>query len=654
MDATAGDDPRGTVALETTQPSGRATVTFSYKDAPLDLSAFRDIAIPIKNGAAVELDVLIAATSNPEEAWRYGTSGRFLVRAHEELDMTALLARQTLPSEHPHVKRLGQLFAFPWGHSSHWAAADPAAIRRVTVRITWRNAKAGQTIEIGGPRGSGDYSTDPALLDTFELPMVDEFGQARWLDWPGKVRSAEELREDGRRDVAFASTVTNFGDKRSRFGGLIGGPKLEATGFFRVEKVNGKWWFVDPEGDLFWSVGVNGASYGAESIVRGREHLFPESMRGQPKVEIYEDNLKRKYGGDDWLKQHVDVTVARMLDWGVNTAGAWSRRELLQTQRVPYTLIIHTAMARLGSLDKIADPFSKSFTDSLERSMASLAADHAASPWLVGIFVDNELNWTGDTKLVQEIIKSSEQTPARVALIEFLRERHGDVAALNKAWGTSFADLTAITPNPGPGGEKAYQQDLEDFLASFADKYFGLCRAAMDRFFPHHLYLGNRFNVRNTMVRKVASRYCDVLSINIYQHDLDGFSMGAEVDRPWLISEFHFGMRDHGNLGTGLTWAADARNQADVVQAFLSDALRHPNFVGAHWFQWGDQGVTGRGDGENFGVGLVTVVDRPVKTLNDALRNVSRGLHAWRLGDAQGRIGDATAAPPEAAAAREN
>jgi hypothetical protein len=34
------------------------------------------------------------------------------------------------------------------------------------------------------------------------------------------------------------------------------------------------------------------------------------------------------------------------------------------------------------------------------------------------------------------------------------------------------------------------------------------------------------------------------------------------------------------------------------------------------------------------------LVDRPVKALNDALRNVSRSLHKVRLGNTSGRIGE--------------
>lgn len=104
-------------------------------------------------------------------------------------------------------------------------------------------------------------------------------------------------------------------------------------------------------------------------------------------------------------------------------------------------------------------------------------------------------------------MNSPRDTPARVAFVEFLRGRYGGVAALNKAWSKSFADFTSITPKPGPDDGKAYQKDLDDFLAIFSDKYFGLCRAAMDKNFPNHLYLGCRFHVRNPIVTRSASRY---------------------------------------------------------------------------------------------------------------------------------------------------
>lgn len=34
----------------------------------------------------------------------------------------------------------------------------------------------------------------------------------------------------------------------SKYGGWLNGPRLAATNRFRVEKINGRWWAVDPEG----------------------------------------------------------------------------------------------------------------------------------------------------------------------------------------------------------------------------------------------------------------------------------------------------------------------------------------------------------------------------------------------------------------------
>jgi hypothetical protein len=641
----AGESGEG-VSLTVEKSSGRAVVTFDYEKGALDLSAFRDIAIPVKNGTGSELDILLSATSDRQKGWLHGTDGRYFVRAGEELDLTTLMARRALPSDHPHVKRLGNLFAFPWGHQRNWRAVDAASILQASVRMDWRNAEVGQIIEISYPRGAGSYSTDPAVLESLDLPLMDTFGQLRDRDWPGKISNAEELREDGRKAMAFVGAVTKPGEGRSRFGGFMGGPELKATGFFRVEKIDGKWWFVDPDGKLFWSLGINCTGGGSDTRVEGREDLFPESQRGQPEIRYYDENLKIKFGEDGWREKHVDLTVSRMFDWGLNTVGAWSMEDFVETQRIPYTLIVHTDMQPLGSVKKIPDPWSKAFKNSLDKRLSDFAASHADSPWLVGVFIDNELEWQGGNELVQEIIKSRPGTPARAALVGFLRERYGDVAALNKAWGTSFKSLAAIQAKPGQLGDKAYQKDLNDFLAVFANEYFAQCRAAMDKYFPNHLYLGCRFNSLNPIVTTAASRVCDVISVNIYQHSFDGFTMKTETDRPWVISEFHFGIRDYGNLGVGLTWAADARNQADVVQGYLSDALRHPNFVGAHWFQWSDQAVTGRKDGENFGVGLVTIVDRPVETLTDAMREVSGELYDYRLGSPEGRIGEGAKLPP--------
>ncbi|MDX6765290.1 MAG: beta-galactosidase [Candidatus Methylacidiphilales bacterium] len=649
-DATRTGDSAGWTSLRLDKPSGLAQVAFFYQKGPgaLNLSAFRDVAVQVKNDADAEVDVLVNATSNPDAAWLESTSGRFLVHPGETGNLTTLMTRAALPGEHPFVKQLGNLYAFPWGHQGHWRHMDTSAIVRVTLRLKWSLASVGRTLQIGHPGGHGFYSTDSALLQTLELPLVDPFGQLREGDWPDKLKDRAEFHKDGKKDLELISKVTRVDGGRSRFGGMADGPKLKATGFFRVEKLNGKWWFVDPEGNLFWSHGVNCVGGSDATKVAGRESLFSEGDRSQPSMNFYAKNLKLKFGEEHWKERLAELSLARMFDWGLNTVGAWSMSELSDSQRIPYTLIVHAYLQQLGNTRKIADPFSDGFQNSLDKSLQGLAAKHAKSPWLLGVYIENELDWKYGHELVNDIIGSYESAPARVALVKFLQERHGGIAGLNQAWDTQFKSFKELQPAPGPMGKKTCSKDLDDFMDLFADRYFAVSRAAMRKHLPNHLFLGSRFHIFNPHVTAAASRHCDVISVNIYQHSFHEFNMETSQDRPWIISEFHFGTPDHGVWGVGLTWAADARNQADLYQAYVSDALRHPNFVGTHWFAWTSQPVTGRGDGENFGMGMVSLVDRPLEKLVRAVQKVSRELYTYRLNGLESRIGEVREKPAAA------
>ena len=42
----------------------------------------------------------------------------------------------------------------------------------------------------------------------------------------------------------------------SPYGGLLN-TQLTATGYFYTKKINGRWWFVDPEGHLMLYLGIN-------------------------------------------------------------------------------------------------------------------------------------------------------------------------------------------------------------------------------------------------------------------------------------------------------------------------------------------------------------------------------------------------------------
>lgn len=86
--------------------------------------------------------------------------------------------------------------------------------------------------------------------------IVDKYGQATRLDFEDKIHSDEELiaaRDKELKELQGGKLL----DDRSKFSGWKNGPKLKATGYYRTEKVDGKWSLVDPEGYLYFATGID-------------------------------------------------------------------------------------------------------------------------------------------------------------------------------------------------------------------------------------------------------------------------------------------------------------------------------------------------------------------------------------------------------------
>ena len=119
---------------------------------------------------------------------------------------------------------------------------------------------------------AGSLSDRPVLSASGFLPFVDRFGQFRHSDWPGKMHCEKELSGEWKREERWLAEQSGWPTSEyDRFGGWAKGPRLEATGRFRTEKVGGKWHLVDPDGRLFFSFGIAGVRQGEPTRVKGRE-----------------------------------------------------------------------------------------------------------------------------------------------------------------------------------------------------------------------------------------------------------------------------------------------------------------------------------------------------------------------------------------------
>jgi hypothetical protein len=469
------------------------------------------------------------------------------------------------------------------------------------------------------------------------------------------VHSLDELRSYAEAERADLTAKPGPSDW-DQYGGWAAGPKLEATGFFRVQKHEGKWWLVDPLGHLFWSQGIDCVGEDGSTPIEDREAWFRGlPAAGSPLAKYFGTssalhgyyagrtmrcfdfgaaNVERKYG-PDWRPVYADLAHKRLRSWGLNTIANWSSESIYRMDRTPYVATVHFGGKMLegsqGYWGKFRDVFDPSFAEAVRSAMAGHRESTAKDPWCIGYFVDNEIAWGGDNvSLATAALTSPATQAAKVAFVTDLKAKYGTIDALNQAWGTSHASWDALLASTeAPVADKA-GADLAAFHSKTCETYFHTIRDAVKEVAPNHLYLGCRFAWVNDSAAIAAAAYCDVVSYNLYRRSVADFKYPGP-DVPLIIGEFHFGALDRGMFHTGLVATANQDARADTYRDYVRGALRHPQFVGCHWFKYSDEPTTGRPyDEENYQIGFVDAVDTPYPETIAAARDVGYGMYAYR------------------------
>jgi hypothetical protein len=500
--------------------------------------------------------------------------------------------------------------------------------------------------------------------------LADNYGQFTRADWPGKIHQDADFQQQNTEEQQWLAAHPKPPD-RDLYGAWKDGPHLTNNGFFRTAFVlngqevslgsapanQGRWWLVAPSGRLFFSLGVDVIDYGETTRIAGRESLFdwlpgpgdPLQQFSYPgpsrTANFYGMNLYRKYG-TDWRSQARSRALDRLDSWGFNTIGNWSSSDLFDAHRVPYTVSVdynNSGMAKFFSAgQQMTDVFDARFPARLAAGISNAVAPWKNDPWCLGYFVENELPWadwgSGPTKLYAlpiGVLASTNALPAKAEFVRLLQSRYSSISRLNTAWNTSLAswdDISSHAVTLPSQLTAACIADLAGFLTDFAGRYFSIVRTNMKQFAPNQLYLGCRFASRPTEAVSVAAQYCDVVSFNIYNRSLDPntWAFTGTLGKPCVIGEFHFGALDRGMFHPGLVRTRDQADRSQAYQEYLRSVLALPAFVGCHWFQYSDEPLTGRFDGENYNIGLVSGTDTPYAELVTAARRIQSEIYSLK------------------------
>ena len=438
-------------------------------------------------------------------------------------------------------------------------------------------------------------------------------------------------------------------------------PATKAPGFFRVKKINGRWWFLAPDGSRFISRGVDTIQFSQDNI---------QGTNKSP----YGDANRAKYGAPPAWREAV---AKRLIGWGFNTLGAWSDEEISKVtvdgKRLAYAPTIDlggafVALKTKGGQAWLQGVFPDVFDPDFEKNARKVAESRCAArkndSWLLGWFTDNELrwgpDWRGKDELLTLFLNLPSATPGRQAAIALLRKRHAEIGQFNQIWKTNFASWNEVAAasqikppfmraevyaqnqeverkaNEADPHRAEFVADCDAFLAQLADNYFRITTEAVKAADPNHLVFGCRFAyVPAAPVVAAAAKYLDVVSFNCYATDPRKVITAYSVfDKPLVIGEFSFRGDDSGlpnTKGAG----PKVRTQAERAAAFeryVRRLLAEPEVVGYHWFQFTDQPKEGRFDGENSNYGVVNIHDEPYLELTRKMTEVNGLAERWHRG----------------------
>ncbi|MEO6285422.1 MAG: hypothetical protein ABIN80_09690 [Dyadobacter sp.] len=355
---------------------------------------------------------------------------------------------------------------------------------------------------------------------------------------------------------------------------------VNATGFFRIEKINERWWIIDPDGYPFIHKGVAVYRPGAS--------------------EIQKKKMQEKYNDEKgWIKKES----ALLRENGFNGTGAWSAVDLIRASDAPlvYTVIINPMQSykaehlkRFGGKYKVAGwqgfrfdltmVFDPEFDRHVEKTIGEIA-QYRDDKFLLGYYTDNELPWKTDA-LDIHLSSLAEDEPGYIAARKWFDNRKGKQA--------NIEDIT--------------EDDRLAFSGFYFETYLSKVAAAIKKYDPNHMYLGCRFNqmnrqeLTNPEIFKVAGKYMDIVSINHYrmwQPDpvlLKNWEKWS--GKPFLITEWYTKGVDSGlpnNGGAG--WLVKTQqDRGYFYQNFAIELIKSKNCVGWHWFTYQDN------DPENMNV----------------------------------------------------
>lgn len=504
-------------------------------------------------------------------------------------------------------------------------------------------------------------------------PVIDTLGQRICGEWKDKTATEKELVDFLKSELALSETA-KYPDGWSDFGGWKA-LRREATGFFRTEKIDGKWWLIDPEGHAFFS---NGVCYATRAGVFGHtqkyqslhehlpekdgefsdawstaanipQHIVRNGKDGADKLEMFSfgrANMIRAFG-KDWYSAYTKITTARMRRLGFNTVCVGTNDYFdeqtdffLKHSKIPYVITFRDfPLTKQRIFRDFPDVFSNEYEQLCSEFANRSLGKYENDPYMIGYFVTNEPEWlfSKDVNLTDQLLKADGCVASKLKFAEFLSKKYCNVDTLNTVWKTKFtqfSDVLDFAYACTDFSEGAWE-DMRIFEAELIKKYSATVSQALRKVDSNHLNLGMRYSWFSPRTTSMDLKNFDIFSINCYKASPTKSSEEVleKHDIPVVIGEWHFGAKESGLPAFGLNYTSTQAERAAACRYYCESATQSKNIVGIHYFEYNDQPYFGRFDGECYQIGLFDVCHRPYIEVCEAFETFANHLYPLLLGE---------------------
>jgi len=208
---------------------------------------FLSLELENKTDTQVRFDPIILYDNpkrgNPDKKVKNKYIG--FLQPRESLDFNCVLIRDKKNIEdYPQAKDFPQMKGMPGGVILNFDGIDAKRIKGIQIIFPAQET----AIKVVVKRLFKNRNGLPELYTKNKndfFPFINKYGQYKHGAWEGKITNDSQFSDAINKEEADLKAHKGSAEW-NEFGGFKKGPQFEATGNFRTQKVNGKWWIIDP------------------------------------------------------------------------------------------------------------------------------------------------------------------------------------------------------------------------------------------------------------------------------------------------------------------------------------------------------------------------------------------------------------------------